>query len=109
MHALKYIFICLSILLCSCSIGQKHDTTTSYVEDATITTNVKAAIFQQAAFHNEEIYIETINGIVKIRGFAQHPDQIKETTEIIKNVSGVKGVKNNLKVKREENRKEPID
>jgi len=72
-----------------------------YVEDTTLTTYVKTAIFKQIDLQTEAIYIETLNGIVKISGFAQRPDQIEKASEVIKSVEGVKGIENNLTLKKD--------
>ncbi len=102
MRISQYLFIFLSaILICSCTTGQKHNAVEPYVKDATITTDVKAAIFKQTDLHLEEIDIETQNGIVQISGFAQRPDQIEKANEVITHVEGVKGITNDLTIKKD--------
>lgn len=93
-------FALLFASLVACASGQKHGTVGEYVEDAVITTNVKAAIFQQSDLSAAEINVETDNGIVQLSGFVSQPSQISKATQIARSVEGVKGVKNNLNVKR---------
>lgn len=104
MKTFRYFYLALFALLFAslgaCATGQKHGTVGQYIEDSAITTNVKAAIFQQDDLSAAEINVETFNGVVQLSGFVSRPAQIAKATEIARSVEGVKSVKNNLTVKR---------
>lgn len=104
MKAFRYVYVVFFALmvasLSACSTGQKHGTVGQYVEDSAITTNVKAAIFQQSDLSAAEINVETYNGIVQLSGFVSQPGQVSKAASVAKGVEGVRGVKNNLTVKR---------
>lgn len=104
MNTFKYTrFAFLALLVASltaCAVGQKHSTPGQYIEDSAITTNVKAAIFQQSDLSAAEINVETYHGVVQLSGFVSHPAQITKAGQVVREVEGVKGVKNSLTVKR---------
>ena len=104
MRSIRYIYFAFFALMIAtlgaCASGQKHGTVGQYVEDSAITTNVKAAIFQESDLSAAEINVETYNGNVQLSGFVSQPAQITKAGEIAKKVEGVKGVKNSLTVKR---------
>lgn len=104
MKTFRYFYLALFALLIAslgaCATGQKHGSVGQYIEDSAITTNVKAAIFRQDDLSAAEINVETFNGVVQLSGFVSQPAQIARATEIARSVEGVKGVKNNLTVKR---------
>ena len=93
-------FALLVASLSACATGQKHTTAGKYVEDASITTSVKAAIFQQSDLNSAEIRVETCNGVVSLDGFVSQSAQISKAAEIASAVKGVRDVKNSLTVKR---------
>ncbi|WAW09364.1 BON domain-containing protein [Oxalobacter vibrioformis] len=99
-YACFAFFALLVASLSACSTGQKHGTVGQYVEDSAITTNVKAAIFQESDLSAAEINVETFNGIVQLSGFVSQSAQISKAGQVAQRVEGVKGVKNSLTVKR---------
>lgn len=104
MKLFRYVYFALFAVmvasLSACSTGQKHGTVGQYVEDSAITTNVKAAIFQESDLSAAEINVETFNGVVQLSGFVSQPAQISKAANVAKTVEGVKSVKNSLTVKR---------
>lgn len=99
-YACFAFFALLAASLSACSTGQKHGTVGRYVEDSSITTNVKAAIFQDPDLSTAEINVETLNGIVRLSGFVSQSAQIPKAGQVAQGVEGVKDVKNSLTVKR---------
>ena len=90
----------IGCLAASCSIGQKHSTADNYIKDASITTNVKAAIFLEAELGTSVIGVSTYCGTVTLSGEVPAPSLIARATEVASAVEGVKRVRNRLKVKR---------
>jgi hyperosmotically inducible protein len=87
----------LSILGCAATPTQ--ESTGGYIDDATITTKVKAAIAADQKLAALQIKVTTYKGIVELSGFVDS-DQIKERAwEVAGQVSGVTDVHNNLIVK----------
>ncbi len=85
--------------LAACAPTATHESTGAYVDDAAITTKVKAAIFGDAALKVFEIHVETEKDVVQLSGFVDSRSMIGRATEVAGNVAGVRSVENGLVVK----------
>jgi len=81
------------------SISQRGDAG-RVARDTAITTKVKAALLAKEGFKSTSISVKTYNGRVSLSGAVDSRDQIAEAGRIVKDVSGVKSVQNNLAVKK---------
>ncbi len=79
--------------------GTKHESTGEYVDDAAITTKVKAAIFNEPGLKSAEINVETFQGVVQLSGFVSTQASISRAAEVARGVHGVKSVKNDMRLK----------
>ena len=99
----KHIFALFMALflgsLVGCASAQQHESASEYIDDAVITTKVKAALFNDPDLSSAEINVETYNGEVQLSGFVSAPSQISQAVQVAKNVEGVRKVKNSLLVK----------
>lgn len=94
------IFMALFLAsLVGCASAQQHESASEYIDDAVITTKVKAALFNDPDLSAAEINVETYNGEVQLSGFVSAPSQISQAVQVAKNVEGVRKVKNSLLVK----------
>ena len=75
------------------------ETTSQYVDDATITTKVKAALFEDAQLKSLQISVETDKGTVHLSGTVDTKTQSTTAEKVANDVNGVKSVQNDLKVK----------
>jgi len=97
----------LSLLVCialvtvfvGCASTPTKESTGEYVDDSTITSKVKAAIFDDPALKVFQINVETFKGEVQLSGFVDSAQAVKRAGEVARSVGGVKSVKNNLNVK----------
>ena len=71
----------------------------AYVDDALITTKVKAAVLEDATLKSAEINVETFKGIVQLTGFVGSRADINKAVKVAKGVKGVKSVKNDMILK----------
>ena len=86
-----------SILVGGCASGPGHERSGSEViDDATITTKVKAALLAEKDVKSFDIKVETFNGTVQLSGFVDSQSQIDKAVEVAASVNGVQQVKNNL-------------
>ena len=95
------IFAGLVILVStvSCSVVRDQQTVGEYIDDATITTQVKARMLDSADVSGTSISVETLNGTVILSGFATSATE-KATAESIANrVNGVTEVRNEIVVR----------
>ncbi|MHB1231178.1 MAG: BON domain-containing protein [Burkholderiales bacterium] len=92
----------LSVLLLSflgCASTPKQEGTGEYVDDAVITTKVKAAIFNEPTLKSTEINVETFNGVVQLSGFVSSQADINKAVSLARSVKGVVAVKNDMRLK----------
>lgn len=85
--------------LLGCASTAKHEGTGEYVDDAVITTKVKAEIFEEPGLKSAEINVETFKGVVQLSGFVSSQANINKAVEVARAVKGVKSVKNDMRVK----------
>lgn len=71
----------------------------AYVDDAMITTRVKAALVEDKQVQSLKISVTTEQGVVKISGTVPSVEVGKRALQIAAGVQGVKDVRNDLKVK----------
>jgi len=91
------VFALASIVACSST--HKREGTGEYVDDAVITTKVKAAILQESTLKVSEINVETFKGVVQLSGFVNSQADIATAVRVASNVGGVKSVKNDMRLK----------
>lgn len=92
----------LSVLLLSflgCASTSKQEGTGEYVDDAVITTKVKAAIFNEPTLKSAEINVETFKGVVQLSGFVSSQADIDKAASLARGVKGVVSVKNDMRLK----------
>lgn len=82
-----------------CASTSKTEGTGEYVDDAVITTKVKAAIFEQPNLKSAEINVETFKGVVQLSGFVSSADAERRAVSVASQVGGVKSVKNDMRLK----------
>lgn len=70
-----------------------------YLDDTVITTKVKSAIFAEPALKSSEINVETFKSVVQLSGFVSSKENMQKAVEVTRNVKGVKGVNNDMRLK----------
>ena len=94
------IFMAFALLSAAgCASTPKQEGTGEYVDDAVITTKVKAAIFNEPTLKSAEINVETFKGSVQLSGFVSSHADIDKAIEIARSVKGVHAVKNDMRLK----------
>jgi len=69
------------------------------IDDATITTGVKAAINGDPNLKVSDLNVETDQGVVQLGGFVGSADDVAAAAAAARTVKGVKSVKNDLRLK----------
>lgn len=82
-----------------CASTSQQSGTGEYVDDAVITTKVKAAIFNEPTLKSAEINVETFKGVVQLSGFVNSQADISKAVSLARNVNGVTAVKNDMRLK----------
>lgn len=91
--------LALASTLGACSAIEGQETAGQYVDDATITTKVKAAILNDQGLKGMEINVETLNGVVQLSGFVNTAAQAQKAASDAQGVTGVKSVRNSIVVR----------
>jgi osmotically-inducible protein OsmY len=89
----------MMVSLVGCASGPNKEGTGEYVDDAVITTKVKAAIVNEPNLKSTEINVETYKGVVQLSGFVSSATGASRATELARGVKGVTSVKNDLRLK----------
>lgn len=87
------------IALPGCAVTRGQSTVGEYIDDATITTQVKARMVDNKSVDAAAISVETLNGTVLLSGFAKNTDEKVTAETIARNVKGVKSVRNDIVVR----------
>lgn len=95
--ALFLALFMVSLVGCASSPGKEG--TGEYVDDAVITTKVKAAIINEKNLKATEINVETYKGVVQLSGFVSSATAAARATELARGVKGVVSVRNDLRLK----------
>ena len=82
-----------------CAVARNQQTAGSYIDDAGITTAVKAKMAEDKTVAATSISVETLNGTVQLSGFAksqaeQHPAEARA-----RNTKTVREVRNSIVVR----------
>ena len=82
-----------------CAVTRGQETVGAYVDDASITTSLKARYVENKQVDASSIKVETLNGTVMLSGFAKNSNEKTTAEELTWKVNGVKGVKNEIAVR----------
>ena len=91
--------IAIGFLLGACASTPHSKSTGEYVDDAAISTKVKAALVESPQTKAHNIEVETYKGTVQLSGFVNSKAEAAEAQRIAQSVAGVKKVENKLSVK----------
>lgn len=97
---LSALFLAFTLVsFVGCASSSKQESTGQYMDDAVITTKVKTALFNEPDLKSFEINVETFKGVVQLSGFVSSQAAINKAVQVTRGVSGVKSVKNDMRVK----------
>ena len=85
--------------LAACAQTATHESTGAYVDDASITTKVKAAILDDSTLKVFDIHVLTDKNVVKLSGFVDSRFMISRASDVAGKVAGVTSVQNDLVVR----------
>ncbi|RZI84366.1 MAG: BON domain-containing protein [Rubrivivax sp.] len=86
------------IIIPGCAVTRDQSTVGEYIDDAGITTKVKARFVENKQVDASSIRVETLNGTVLLSGFAKSQTEKDTAAAIARDVKGVKSVKNEIAV-----------
>ena len=86
-------------LASGCAVTRGQESVGAYIDDAAITTGIKARMVEDKSVDAASINVETLNGNVMLSGFAKDRLEKQTAESIAMKVKGVKSVQNNLAVR----------
>ena len=100
-HTLAAVVTAVAALsmLPGCAVTRGQSTVGAYIDDATITTAVKARFVDSTQVDAGAISVETLEGTVMLSGFAKSQAERESAESIARATKGVKSVRNQLVVR----------
>jgi hyperosmotically inducible protein len=80
----------------SAKLSDQGDKASAVIDDAEITTKVKAAIFEEPGLKTLQISVDTVKGVVTLSGSVDSKQSSDKASSLASAVSGVKNVDNKL-------------
>jgi hyperosmotically inducible periplasmic protein len=87
------------VQLTGCAVARDQQTVGSYIDDATITTRVKARMAEDKSVSATSISVETLKGTVQLSGFAKSTDERATAERLARSTPGVQAVRNDILVR----------
>ena len=88
-----------TIVSTGCAVVRDQQTVGSYVDDAAITTAVKAKMAEDKSVSATAISVETLNGTVQLSGFAKSQAEKDRAESIARTTKHVREVRNSIVVR----------
>ena len=85
--------------LSACAVARDQQTVGSYIDDATLTTRVKAKFAENPTVSALAISVETLKGVVQLSGFAKSSEERAMAEKLARETSGVQSVRNDIVVR----------
>ena len=82
-----------------CASTSTQESTGEYIDDTTITTKVKTAIFNEPSLKVAQINVETYKAVVQLSGFVNSGAEINKAASVARSVKGVVSVRNDIRLK----------
>lgn len=89
----------ITVVTAGCSVARHQQTVGSYVDDAAITTAVKAKMAEDKSVSATSISVETLNGTVQLSGFAKSATEKSQAELVARSAKNVRDVRNNIVVR----------
>ncbi|MDR3452917.1 MAG: BON domain-containing protein [Rhodoferax sp.] len=89
----------ITILSTGCAVSRGQETAGAYIDDATITTQVKAKFVGDNGVDATAIKVDTLNGTVQLSGFAKSNAEKARAVSIARGVKGVVDVHDSILVR----------
>ena len=88
-----------TVFTTGCAGTRTSESTGEYIDDAGITTKVKAEFVRDPVVSAMGIKVETYKGVVQLSGFAKNQQEKNRAEQIARIVPGVQSVQNNISIK----------
>jgi len=87
------------LITSGCAVTRGQETVGAYVDDAAITTKIKARFIENKEVDTLSIKVETLNGTVMLSGFAKNATEKSTAETLARKTEGVRMVKNEIAIR----------
>ena len=99
-HTLAAVVSAVALLTTTgCAVFRDQQSVGSFVDDATLTTRVKAKFAEDRTVSALAISVETLKGVVQLSGFAKSAEEKAMAERLARSTSGVVSVRNDIIVR----------
>jgi osmotically-inducible protein OsmY len=96
----RFVSIVLIVLaLAGCAGGKTYESTGEYLDNAALTTKVKATILGDSKLKMFQINVKSFRGVILLSGFVDSQAMVDRAVDLTRKIKGVKSVTNSLVVK----------
>ena len=88
-----------ALSLAACASTAHRQGTGEYIDDAVITSKVKAAFAADPTVKATEVKVDTFKGTVQLSGFVESRESAQKAVQLAREVKGVREVRNNTVLK----------
>ena len=92
-------FAAVTLFSAGCAVVRQQETVGAYVDDTTITTQIKSRMGADPTVAMLSISVETLKGEVQLSGFAKSAAERAKAESIAREVNGVKRVRNDIVIR----------
>lgn len=89
----------VAALQTGCAATATRTSTGEFIDDATVTTKVKAAFVRDPVVKALDVNVDTFRSVVQLSGFVETQEQKARAEQIATGIAGVDSVRNNITVK----------
>jgi osmotically-inducible protein OsmY len=93
--------VLLLVGLGGCAATSSRESAGEYIDDSAVTARVKMALLNEPGVKSGQIGVETFRGTVQLSGFVDSEEIRDHAVTTAQHVSGVKSVRNDMRVKPE--------
>lgn len=90
--------VIVAFALGACSATRTQESAGEVIDDSVLTAKVKTALIEDPVTKAGQINVETYRGVVQLGGFVDSQAEKTRATELARGVTGVKDVRNDLKI-----------
>jgi osmotically-inducible protein OsmY len=99
-HILTVLGMAAALFVTGCAGDGAKRSTGEVIDDTAIHTKVKTALLNDPIVHGSEIAVHVDRGVVALSGAVNGDVEKRKAEEITRGVDGVRGVENNIMVRR---------
>jgi hyperosmotically inducible periplasmic protein len=98
----RLLYIAMFVAVAGCATDTKEQRSAGeFTDDAALTAKVKTAIATDVGARTAAaVNVETYRGVIQLTGFVDSEDQVSKAVTAAKKVSGVRSVKNDIRIKK---------